>query len=171
MNERRVVIVGFMGSGKTTVASALALRLGCDMIDLDSYILDRTARTPAEIIEEDGEAFFRGVETRALRRVLELTEARVMALGGGAWTVPENRELIAQHDCLSVWLDAPFELCWQRITAGHSVRPLAPNLPAARELYQRRRASYELAAFKIEISGAEDADNLAARIQIQVETQ
>ena len=51
----------------------------------------------------------------ALRHVLEDLDARVIALGGGAWTVPANRTLVSLHDCLSVWLDAPFELCWQRI--------------------------------------------------------
>src|SRR5262245_13296867 len=115
MKNRRVVIVGFMGCGKTTVAKALARRLGCEMIDLDTFITEREGRSPAQIIMEDGEIPFRKTESQALRNALEIDEARVIALGGGAWTIEANRALVAQHKGLSVWLDAPFELCWQRI--------------------------------------------------------
>src|SRR5712692_9279206 len=115
MTERRIVIVGFMGCGKTTVAEELARRLGCGMIDLDSFIAEREGCSPAEIIKEDAEPAFRAIETRALRHILENNSARVLALGGGAWTIESNRKLVAQAGCLSVWLDTPFELCWQRI--------------------------------------------------------
>jgi len=130
--NRRIVIIGFMGSGKTTVAQALAQRLGCEMIDLDSFITESEGRSPAGIIEEDGESAFREIETRALREVLEKTTHQVIALGGGAWTIAANRALTTAHDCLSVWLDAPFELCWQRIqSGGNTVRPLAPDRESA----------------------------------------
>lgn len=152
MTDRRIVIVGFMGCGKTTVAEALAQQLGCAMIDLDSFITDREGHTPAEIIVQDSEPSFREIETRALKVVLEENAARVIALGGGAWMIEANRALVAQHDCLSVWLDAPFELCWERIQSSGTIRPLAPDRASARMLYESRRASYELAALRIEAS-------------------
>ena len=152
MMDRRIVIVGFMGCGKTTVAAALAERLGCAMVDLDSFITDREGRSPAEIIAQDSESSFREIETQALRVVLEENVARVIALGGGAWMIEANRELVAQHDCLSVWLDAPFELCWERITASGAVRPLAPDRESAQMLYESRQASYELAQLRIDAS-------------------
>src|SRR3979409_228157 len=93
---RRIVIVGFMGCGKTTVAKALAHRLHGDSIDLDSFIAE--GRSPAEIIEQDGEPAFRKIETEALRTVLAKKDAGVIALGGGAWTIEANRGLIVQHD-------------------------------------------------------------------------
>lgn len=165
---RRIVIVGFMGSGKTTVAAALAQRLRSSMIDLDSFILDRVGSSPAELIQEYGEDDFRNVEARSLRRALEMVEAQVIALGGGTWTIEENRELLAQHKCQSVWLDAPFDLCWKRIAAaGDGSRPLAPNQTAARELYERRRAAYERADLRIEVGDA-DADQIAGKILTQV---
>ena len=173
-NSNRIIITGFMGCGKTTVAEALASRLGFDMIDLDSFITKQEGRTPAEIIEQDGEAAFRDIETRQLRHLLEKTDARVIALGGGAWTIETNRELVTRSCGLTVWLDAPFELCWQRIqglsVSGARVRPLAPDRESALELDERRRASYELAAFKVNLGGPEDVDAVATRIQTWIES-
>src|SRR5438128_6320755 len=165
MKDHRIVIVGFMGCGKTTVGRALAQRLGCEMIDLDSFITEREGRTPAEIIEEDGEPAFREIETHALRDALKMDDARVIALGGGAWTIEANRTLVAQHDCLSVWLDAPFELCWERITSsGDTLRPLAPDRESARKLYDSRRSGYQLAKLRIAQDRASEADELVSTI-------
>ena len=165
MKDRRIIIVGFMGSGKTTVAEALARRLGCEMIDLDSFITNREGRSPAEIIVPDGEPSFREIETRALKAVLETEGPRVIALGGGAWTIAANRALVEKHDCLSVWLDAPFELCWERITASGTTRPLAPDREEAQALFETRRAIYGLAQIRIDSC----ADNALAEIVTKVE--
>jgi shikimate kinase len=151
--DRRIVIVGFMGSGKTTVGEALARKLHCGSIDLDSFITEREGRSPAEIIEQDGEAVFREIETRALRDALERSDTRVIALGGGAWTIEANRALVAEHDCLSIWLDAPFELCWDRIiSSANTIRPMAPDRASAQNLFQVRRDSYELAQLRLVMS-------------------
>src|SRR5260370_1896722 len=124
MNDRRIVILGFMGSGKTTVAEVLARKLACDFVDLDSFVTKSEGRSPAEIIEQDREPSFREIETLALRDVLQNRDVRVVALGTGTWTIPANRTLVALHDCLSIWLDAPFELCWERITSSrNTIRP------------------------------------------------
>lgn len=164
--NRRIVIIGFMGCGKTTVADALARQLGCGMIDLDSFIADREGRSPAEIIQQDGESSFRKVETDALRKVLEKNAARVIALGGGAWTIEANRALATQHDCLSVWLDAPFELCWERISSGNTIRPMAPDRESAERLYDSRRASYKNARSRIEASRQKPVADMVAEIQL-----
>jgi shikimate kinase len=163
--NRRIVIVGFMGCGKTTVAKALARQLGCDSLDLDSFITQREGRSPAEIISQDGESSFRSIETSALNDVLENDEARVIALGGGAWTIEASRALVTAHDCLSVWLDAPFELCWARIMSNsETLRPMAPDRESAETLFQYRRASYELAELRLIVSHKapiETADEIA----------
>jgi shikimate kinase len=167
MKNRRIVIVGFMGCGKTTVAQALARQLECDWIDLDSFIKEQVGRTPAEIIEQDGEDAFRLIETNSLRQALKVSSARVMALGGGAWTVEANRALVAEHDCFSVWLDAPFGLCWQRITSSaNTVRPLAPTHASASALHESRRASYGLARFHVDAthSLAEIVDDVISEV-------
>ena len=157
----RIVITGFMAAGKTTVARALAARLNCAWLDLDEVVNARTRRTAATLIEAAGEARFRELETEALRAALA-TDARILALGGGTWTVARNRELIARAGCTTVWLDAPFALCWQRITAGtDAARPLAPDLTAARALYAERRAHYRLAAHRVHVGATESAADVA----------
>lgn len=167
--DRPIVIVGFMGCGKTTVAEALARQLGCRAIDLDSFLTERDGRSPAEIIEQDGEPAFRQKETDALGAVLEKKDARVIALGGGAWTIEANRALIAQHDCISVWLDAPFELCWERIIAGKAVRPLAPDRESTQRLYDSRLQSYERAGLRVTTSQQRSPTEILQEIRLGLE--
>src|SRR2546430_16568662 len=138
--SRRIVILGFMGCGKTTVAKDLARQLDCSVVDLDSFITELHGRSPAEIIQQDGEDSFREIETLALRDVLQDKHARVIALGGGTWTIPANRTLAALHDCETVWLNVPFEVCWNRIVAGAMARSLPPDRETALSCYGSRRA-------------------------------
>ena len=104
-----------MGCGKSQVARELARRLNVPMIDLDDRITANEGRTPAQLITEAGEPAFRAIETNTLRGLLQESEAGVIALGGGAWIESANRDLIDQFGCLTIWLDAPFALCWDRI--------------------------------------------------------
>lgn len=159
----QIIIIGFMGTGKTTVALELARKLNCRAIDLDDLITQREKRSPKEIIQQDGEAAFRSIETQMLREAL-MASARVVAVGGGAWTIAENRKLIAAHGALSVWLDAPFELCWKRIEAGCEARPLARSQEMARKLYARRRAVYESADARITVKENESIEELAKKV-------
>jgi shikimate kinase len=147
--HRHLVILGFMACGKTTVARAVAERLSCGMIDLDSFISKQERRSPAEIIERDGEDAFRIVESRYLQQALEKKDGCVIALGGGTWTVDENRRLIKRHGCLTIWLDVPFETCWERIVASRESRPLAPDRDIANARYQTRNPLYELASIRV----------------------
>ncbi len=140
-----IVLLGFMGAGKTTVARALAARLGCGWLDVDGIIAQRAGLTPAQIIDRQGEARFRELETQALRVALE-GQTRIIATGGGAWANEQNRELVAARQCLTVWLDAPFELCRQRIAPQGDTRPLARDETLARQLYAARRPFYAQAA-------------------------
>src|SRR4051812_2585121 len=129
--ERPIIITGFMGAGKTTVAAALAREISCVMLDLDDVIKERSGRTPQEIIDEDGKKRFREIESEALGAALEAKQARIIALGGGTWTIESNRALINKHHALTVWLDAPFELCWERIIKEDISRPFARDRQSA----------------------------------------
>ncbi|MDT5267955.1 MAG: shikimate kinase [Acidobacteriota bacterium] len=166
MSHGRVVITGFMGAGKTTVGRALARLLGETFIDLDDAVRELEGRGPRELIDVEGEEYFRAAETRALQHVLEEGTACVVATGGGAWTLARNRSLVAAHGCLSVWLDAPFELCLQRIEdeGCRDSRPFARDSARALALYEQRLAAYQQADLRVRVTQPESAEELAAEI-------
>ena len=163
-----IVITGFMGCGKSNVARELARRLDVPMIDLDDRITAREGRTPAQLITEAGEEQFRAIETNTLLELLQTKESRVIALGGGAWIESANRDLIARYDCLSVWLDTPFAVCWQRISASTEDRPLGKTIEDAEARYNLRRPLYSLARIHIPVDGTETVDQLVSRIEVEL---
>jgi shikimate kinase len=160
-----IVITGFMGSGKTAVAQSLATHLNVDLIDLDQFITNAVGRTPAQIISQDGEPAFRAIETDALTRLLQTASAGVIALGGGTWIEEANRTLIEENNCLTIWLDTPFEECWKRIQSSDEERPLGKTEQQSKELFERRRASYEKSTLHLKVLPDETADILAARLE------
>jgi shikimate kinase len=151
VTERRIVITGFMGSGKTTIATALAHKLHCEAVDLDQIISANEGLSPKQIITLRGEKAFRVVESRNLAALLQSGAARIIALGGGAWTIAENRREIAKYGCFSIWLDLPFQMCWRRIIEAAHERPLAPDKDTAQRLYEDRKRFYKLADLRIVI--------------------
>jgi shikimate kinase len=160
-----IVITGFMGCGKSKVAQELARRRNVTMVDLDERITTTVGRSPAELIDEDGEAAFREIESNALRDLLQAGEAGVIALGGGAWIEKANRDLIDQFSCTSIWLDTPFAICWERIATSEEDRPLGRTRDQAQTLYQLRRPIYQLASIHIQMSDEETLDSIITRIE------
>lgn len=153
-----IYLVGFMGSGKTTIGRALADRLGWNFIDLDQEIEAEQGISIAEIFDRFGEEHFRKLETEAIRKRARRVRGGhpvVMAVGGGAFTRPENCELLADNG-VTVWLDCPFEVARKRL-AGCTVRPLARDPERLAELYEIRRSQYASADYRIEAS-AEDPE-------------
>ena len=159
-----IVIVGFMGCGKTAVAHALARRLNLPMVDLDRTIAKQHGRTAAQLIREDGEPAFRAIETKTLHQLLEAGRRGVIALGGGAWITDVNRKLIDQYSCTSVWLDTPFELCWQRIEASEEDRPLGRTREQAEQLYRARKPVYQQATIRVPVEPHETLESIVVRL-------
>jgi len=164
MNTRRIVILGFMACGKTTVGEELARQLSCGFVDLDSFISNREGRSAAEIITQDGEVAFRELETLSLRDVLHDRHVHVIALGGGTWVVPANRTIVALYDCLTVWLDTSFDTCWKRIESGKTARPLAPDHETAKRRFDERRDFYALAERRIEVEAADSVERVVEKL-------
>jgi shikimate kinase len=163
-----LVITGFMGCGKSQVARALARRLDLTLIDLDDKIATLHGRTAAQLIKDEGEPAFRAIETKTLREVLQSNTPAVIALGGGAWITETNRELIAAHGGVAVWLDTPFAICWQRIEASTEDRPLGRTRAEAEQRFQLRRPIYQLADIHIAVMDHELLTDTIARIESAV---
>lgn len=157
-------LVGFMGSGKTTIGRQLAQHLGWRFLDLDERIEERAGATIAGIFEKLGEAAFRDLEFEQLRRSLEEAISgavpSVIALGGGTFVQPRNLELLravckptdAPREGFVVWLDCPVDQLFARcVTMGN--RPLFRDETSFRKLFEERLPFYRMADFQIDSSG------------------
>jgi shikimate kinase len=142
----RIYLVGFMGAGKTTVGRCLAKKLGWAFLDLDEEIARREGRAIAEIFRTDGEPHFRRLERLCLKD-LSSSPQTVIALGGGAFISPENRE-IAETTGLTVWLKVSFGNIRLRVKID-GTRPNFADPAKARLLFDARESSYALARVHI----------------------
>ena len=140
-----LALTGFMGVGKTSVARHLAHLLGTKKVDLDSEIESSHRRTIAEIIDSEGDMIFREVEAAVLRSVVGDSKPGVLSLGGGTWTVPENRGVIKAAGYRVIWLESSFEHCWINIKFSRKDRPLGRDKASTRQLFQERQSHYCLA--------------------------
>jgi shikimate kinase len=131
-----VVLVGLMGSGKTTVGRRLAARLDRPFADADEALEERTGRTVAEIFETDGEDGFRDIESELLGDLLTSTSPLVVAAGGGVVLRSANRERLARRDVTVVWLDASPAFLASRIERK-AHRPLLAGDATPREVLER----------------------------------
>jgi shikimate kinase len=145
----RIVLVGFMGSGKTSVGRLLARRLGYRFLDLDLRVEARAGRSIATIFREDGEEAFREMEGEEARALSTLTET-VVAAGGGAFARPRTRALL-QQGALTVWLRCDLETILARVPADGS-RPLAGNRDIMRALLAQREPLYRMADVAVDTS-------------------
>jgi len=158
-----------MASGKTTVGAALASKLNRRFIDLDELIVAEAGCSIAELIKREGEERFRTLETETLK-MASRDSAVVIAPGGGAITRDENREFMLKSGT-TIWLDAPFELCWRRIKQDAVIRPLAPNEESARRRYDERLPLYRQASLRIAISENMAPQEIAATINKRLSLQ
>ena len=139
------VLLGFMGSGKTTIAR----KLDSDFVDMDALLEDRLGMPIARFFEEKGEAAFRQLEEEVLADLLKTD--KVISTGGGIVISPRNRALLKQNPD-NIYLKADFETLYQRISADKdNQRPLF--LKNSKEdlavIFKERQAWYEEVASKV----------------------
>ena len=161
-----IYVVGFMGAGKSTVGRHLAHRLGWSFFDIDTEIESAEKAVISEIFASRGEEEFRRIENAVIAqhvRWIERGRPAVLALGGGAFTLPANRELLEDNG-ISIWLDCPFETVQHRVgQATH--RPLARDPEAFAALYAARRDHYRLADVHIPVASDDPEITVAAILQ------
>jgi shikimate kinase len=148
-----MVLIGFMGAGKTSVGRALAKSLRWTFVDLDDLIEQREHKRVAEIFASSGEAAFRHMESAALAALLQDRNASsdlVLALGGGAFVQKQNRDALSSAGAITVLLEAPVEELRRRCQAELKVRPLAMDDSRFAGLFTARRDDYALARFTVQ---------------------
>lgn len=119
---KRIFLIGYMGSGKTTLGRAFSKHAGLSFIDLDWYIEERAHRTIAQLFAEEGEEGFRRLERRMLHEVAEFEDV-VIACGGGTPCYYDNMEFM-QEAGITVYLDASQDVLFRRLKVASANRPL-----------------------------------------------
>jgi len=149
--QRRIVLTGFMGSGKSTVGPLLAQRLGWTFIDLDDVIEAEAGATIAELFARHGEPAFRTREHETIAR-LAATDALVLALGGGAIEHPITRsQLLAGPGTLLVHLEVELATTLARCSGTEHIRPVFADQANLAARYQRRLPLYRTAHVSIAV--------------------
>jgi shikimate kinase len=160
--RRHLALVGFMASGKSTIGRKVARRLGRPFIDTDALVI-RAHGPIAAIFAQEGEAVFRRYERSAIGEALANPEASVVALGGGALTVAENRRLLEERS-YRVFIKISAEQVLARVRQSRETRPMlgeSPTLEQIEELYAKRLSHYASADLVVEAERRSDREVVA----------
>ncbi len=164
----KIVLLGYMGSGKSTVGKSLAEKLKLTFIDLDDYIESHLNTSISQIFAEMGEIYFRRKEHQFLKEVLEKNEDLVIALGGGTPAYSNNMDLVLGHTENVFYLRLSIAKLAERLKAGKDQRPLIAHLPdielpefIGKHLFERspfyNRATHTLEADKLDATALLEA--------------
>lgn len=160
----RIILIGYMGAGKTTVGKALAAELGLRFYDLDWYIESRMRKTVAQLFAEQGEEGFRRIERNMLHEVAEF-EGVLISCGGGTPCFYDNMQYINQQG-LTLYLKASPEVLYKHLKMGKSVRPLLLNKTPEEvqrfisEQLKAREQFYTRAQFTLDVNLMDNFDKI-----------
>jgi len=171
-----VVLVGFMGAGKTTVGRELARVLNWSFYDLDALIEGRTGRTVPALFAEQGEAAYRKLEAQTLSELFQTLEDEpaVVALGGGAFVQEIIRQILRDHSASVVYLDVGLEEALRRCASAPGYRPLLRDRDQVTLLYEERLPFYRTADLEVRTDGKTPlavAEEIAATLQLSPRDQ
>lgn len=142
--KKNIILIGFMGCGKTTLGLRLSYKLRMPVEDTDKLIEQSECKSISQIFEEDGEAHFRDLETQLLRDIQARSYVRILSVGGGTPVNPVNREILKACGTV-VYLKISPEMVYERLKEDKK-RPLLQcddPLTKIRKLMEMRRAAYE----------------------------
>jgi len=164
--KKNIYLMGFMGSGKTTVGKMLAGELNRSFMDIDEKIENDVGLTIPQIFEQNGEAFFRLKEKEWVNQSSTETNL-VVALGGGSVIDPENWERITLSG-ITVALNCPIEVIQSRLREITN-RPLlagseAEKMQRIKQLYEQRKQFYERAQYQLQLNGDESVTEIVEKL-------
>lgn len=155
----KIILLGYMGCGKSTIANRLSKITGIPFVDLDKSIEERSNLSINEIFRNRGEIYFRTLEREVLIELLETPEDLIIGLGGGTPCYANNHELLKGKNIVSVYLKASVDTLFERLVSNKSKRPLiAAKTDAelkefiAKHLFDRSYY-YNQAQYKLAIDG------------------
>ena len=141
----KIVLLGYMASGKSTIGRAISKKLDMKFIDLDDYITKREKTSISEIFKVKGEIYFRRIESSYLSEILNSKDSFILSLGGGTPCYSNNMELILNSEASSIYIKAGIKTLVSRLTAEKNKRPLVAELEddklvefVAKHLFERR---------------------------------
>ncbi len=123
----KIILLGYMASGKSTVSKLIAAKLGIEAIDLDDYIVEKEKNSISSIFKNKGEIYFRLQENKYLKDLLKSKNDFVLALGGGTPCYANNMELIKKMP-MSIYLKANLNTLFERLRKEKANRPLISDL-------------------------------------------
>jgi shikimate kinase len=124
----KIVLLGYMGCGKSTIAKSLSQKKEIPYVDLDEYIEEKAKLSIKNIFEQLGEIKFRKMEHEALIELLQLDKDLIIGLGGGTPCYANNHELLKGENVSSVYLKASIDTLFGRLSANKSKRPLIAHM-------------------------------------------
>lgn len=124
---KKIVLLGYMGCGKSTIAKELSKKIDIPFIDLDEFIEKKVKMTIKSIFADKGEIYFRKLESECFVELLNFTQPIIIGLGGGAPCYANNHELLKREDVLSIYLKASVDTLVERLSLNKSNRPLIAN--------------------------------------------
>jgi shikimate kinase len=148
----RIVLLGFMGAGKSTAGPLLARRLGWSFYDADDVLQRLTGRSIEELFNDHGEAGFRAMEAETAAQLLKEVRT-VIALGGGAIESSDTRSLLQSGDTCTIFLDAPLQTMIKRCELSSTVRPVLKDRERLEERYSRRLPHYRNTTMTVSTEG------------------
>ena len=160
-NIRNIVLLGHMGSGKSTIGKALARKLSYEFIDTDQEIEKYTGTKISNIFQEVGEQEFRKIEERSVSKLLNASEKRVIAIGGGTFENKKIKSLVLENN-LSIWLKCNINILVERLKKTKH-RPLLIGKNIKSEIIKLdkiRKINYEISDFHCDVSKKQKKDIL-----------
>ncbi|MBQ7509713.1 MAG: shikimate kinase [Prevotella sp.] len=165
----RIILIGFMGAGKTTIGRALSKELGVPFYDLDWYIENRRRKTITEIFAELGEEGFRKIEHNMLHEVAEFEDV-IISCGGGTPCFFDNIDYMNQQGQV-VYLKATPEVLYKHLLMSKNDRPLLKGksseelIAYIREQLERREPYYSKARYTLDVSLMDNHEKIATTIE------